>query len=101
MKQIENPKAKQALDRIIEVMNTSDLTIIDQLHVLSNLVMATGASLAGFNGEVPDMETLQSQDVLNPTLDVALMLQGTLMCQWVEDFKQKPVLSDLAKKTQE
>jgi len=101
MKTIDNEKAKEALDKLIEVMNTSDLTLQEQIHVLSNLIMATGASLAGFNGEMPSLEDLQHHDLLNPTIDVALMLQGLLMSQWAEDLKKKPVLSDLARKLKE
>ena len=101
MKQVDNPKAKEALDKIIEILNTSDLTIVDQLLVIANLTMSTGASLAGFDGDMPAMEVLQHLDIVDPTIDVALMMQGLLMTQWVNDFKSKPVLSDLAKKIQE
>ena len=101
MKTVDNPKAKAALDQLIEVMNNSDLNLQEQIHVLANLIMATGASLAGFSGEMPDMETLQHQDLLNPTIDVALMLQGMLMSRWADDLVTKPVLSDLARKLKE
>ena len=101
MKIVENPEAKAALDQLIEVLNTSDLTLQDQILVLSNLIMATGASLAGFEGEMPSMEELQHHDLMNPTIDVALMLQGMLMSSWAEDLEKQPRLSGLARRNKE
>jgi hypothetical protein len=83
---------EKAVKQLIQVINSYDFTISEIVYVFSQLGYAIGASIAGLTEETVDLPTLERQYYSNPTIDIALMLQSTLISTWIEDFKKHPVL---------
>jgi len=94
-KDINEEKVSAIIEKLHKILNKANLTIQEIILIYGNLGYHLGASMAGFQGVGPDVETLEKAYRLDPTIDVGLMLQGLLITSWEEDFIQKPQISNL------
>lgn len=85
----EREKANQALGELIEVLSKYKLRVQDLVVVYGNLGYAIGAAIEGYNGqEGPGLEELQKRYYSNPSIGVAMMLQGMLVTSWYDQVIQ-------------
>jgi hypothetical protein len=99
--EIDEEKLEKRLTKIHKLFQ--GLTVPEILIAYGNLGYHLGASLAGFSSQEfdgigPDEATLSHEYYKNPTIDVALMIQGLQITTWEKNFYQKPVLSNLAER---
>lgn len=94
-------KVRKALEALIKTFNSHNLTVREMIKVIGLFTYSVGAGIGGFSQPGPDHTLLEREYYSNPTVDVALMLQGLLIQTWVDDLLQKPVLSNLANKLKE
>lgn len=86
----EREKANEALGEMIEVLDKHKLRVQDLVVVYGNLGYAIGAAIEGFKEEKgPDVEELQKLYHSDPTVGVALMLQGMLVTSWHDQIINK------------
>lgn len=94
----DEEKVTKALNKILKIINKSQLNIAEMLVLYGNLGYHLGASIAGFSGaEGPSLEVVKQAYYQDPTIDTGLMLQGLLITNWEQDFLKQPKLSSLAK----
>jgi hypothetical protein len=92
-------KVAKLIDKIIKLLNKSNLNIPELIVLYGNLGYHIGASIAGVSTkEGPTVEELRKLYYQRPTVDVGLMLQGLMITDWEKDFLQTPQLSSLVKK---
>lgn len=95
---MDTNKVEKVIKKLHQVFNKAGLTVPEILVAYGNLGYHLGAAIAGVSGpEGPNLQLLQREYYRNPTVDVALMLQGLTITSWEEDFRKLPKLSDLAK----
>jgi hypothetical protein len=79
----EQEKANKALDEIIQLLNKYKLRTQDLVVVYGNLGYTIGATIEAVDPNYgPSLEELQEKYYKEPTLGVALMLQGMLTTSW-------------------
>ena len=101
MAETNEKKVKKALQALIKTFNSHNLTVSEMIKVIGQLAYSVGAGVGGFDSPAPNHTVLEQEYYTNPTVDIALMLQGILIQSWVEDFLQKPVLSTLQTRLKE
>ena len=77
------------MEEVIEVFQKNKLTVGEILIVYGNLGYALGASIEGFDDKGPSISELNQLYYTKPTPGVALMLQGSLVTTWYEDWVNK------------
>lgn len=88
-------KASEALTEIVEVFKKYKLRAGEIAVVYGNLGYTLGASIAGYQGKGPgDVKELERLYYANPTLGIALMLQGMQTTIWYEDHKERVINKD-------
>lgn len=98
---IDEEKIGAILDKLLKLINKSKLTIPELLILVGNLSYFIGASIAGLKETGPSLEELKKHYYKNPTVDVALMLQGLEITSWEEDFVKHPKISNLGEERKE
>lgn len=80
----EKEKTSETLEKILEVFKQKKLRTQDIILVLGNLSYSIGAALEGhepgFTG--PTIDELNQKYYTEPTVGVALMLQGLITVSW-------------------
>ena len=85
-----NPeKCTNLLDDLIRVFQQHRPTVGELLVVYGNLGYSLGAGVEGYESTGPDIKELQQKYYSNPTVGVALMLQGIEVTNWYQDHEQK------------
>jgi hypothetical protein len=85
------------LNRIITRRNLNPRELV---LLCGNLCYFVGAAIGGYTGKTgPSLEELQTRYYTEPTLDVALMLQGLTVASWADNpqLKISPRLSNQVK----
>jgi len=98
-KDIDETKVAKLVSQVIKLINKNQLSIQEMIVAYGNLGYHLGASIAGFTDKGPNIEELKREYYSNPTVDVGLMIQGLLITDWEEDFRQNPKLSSFANQT--
>lgn len=93
----ERDKANQTLQELIEVFRGKNLRQQDIVAVYGNLGYALGASIDGVKeGEDgPGFEEVQQRYYTNPTLSVALMMQGLIITSWYDQVSKGMTLESI------
>lgn len=98
---VDEKKVEKVIEKLHKIINKSKPNIAEIILIYGNLGYHLGASLAGFEDEGPNIETLRQEYYRNPTVDVGLMLQGLMITAWEDGFIKKPELSVFYKMNQE
>lgn len=89
----ERSKANEVLGQCIEAFQGANLRTQDLVVVWGNLGYSLGASIEGFTESGPSLEELQQAYHQNPTIGIAMMLQGMMATLWsnqmTETFKKE------------
>jgi len=93
---VNEKKIGKILDKVLDMINKSKLTIPELIILIGNLSYFIGASIAGFVEKGPSIDDLKKEYYRNPTIDIALMLQGLEITTWEEDFLKSPKISNIA-----
>lgn len=86
-------KTSALLEDTRQLINQYNLDVPQLIHFYGNLGYLIGASMAGYKEKGPSLEELKRQYYLNPTVDIAMMLQGLTITTWEEDYLTNPKLS--------
>ena len=89
MSSFDPQKISDCHTELIDVFNKHKLTEEEIVLTYGNLVYTLGASMGGYSGKGPALEALKKMYYSNPTLDVALMLQGILITTWYDDHNKQ------------
>ena len=96
---VDEKKVEKVLTKIQKILNRNKLNVPELLIAYGNLGYHIGAAMAQVQGEQgPSSEELQKAYYTNPTVDVALMIQGLIITGMAEDWEKKPQLSNLGEK---
>lgn len=94
---IENPKkslnfnpqrADKLLTDLVKAFQKHKPTVGEILLVYGNLGYTLGASIGRFEDKGPSAEELQKLYYSNPTIDIALMINGLHVMTWYEDWEK-------------
>lgn len=91
-------KINKTVDKAIKLLDKENLSIEELVIAIGNLVLVCGSNIAGLEGKIIDPAILNKEYYSNPTIDIALMLQGYFIVALADDYKKKPELSDLKEK---
>jgi len=91
-------KINKTVEKAIKLLDKEKLSIEELIVAIGNLAIVAGSNIAGLEGQVIDPDILNKEYYSNPTIDVALMLQGYFIIALADDYKKKPELSDLKNK---
>lgn len=87
------------LNKLIKLINKSSHTRPELIELYGKLGYLIGASIGGYSeNDKPTLQDLKHMYYVNPTLDVALMLQGLTTQTWKKDFEDNPKLSKLGER---
>ncbi len=74
---------------LVKVFQEHKPTVGEIIIALGNLQYSVGASIGGYNNEKgPGIEELQKLYYSNPSVDVALMIQGLQTTTWFDDYQE-------------
>jgi hypothetical protein len=93
---VDKDKVGKTVNKVMKVLNDSDLNTGELLLLVGNLTYHIGAAIGRIKGTGPGQEDLEKEYYRNPTVDTALMLNGLLETAWVDDFEKQPKLSKFA-----
>ena len=90
-KEADEEKIGTIFSECVEAFQKGKPNVGEILLAYGNLGYTLGASIEGFDGKGPSIEELEKMYYENPTVGVALMLQGILVTTWLDDYaKKKP-----------
>lgn len=99
MTKIKHPNKTSNLDpekcsnlhsELIKVFQKNKPTISEILIVYGNLGYSLGASIGGYTEQGPGPEELKKIYYSEPKrIDVALMLQGLMITEWLDSYEDK------------
>lgn len=99
MSKIETPKKTQNFDpekcaklhsELIQLFQKYSINVSELLIIYGNLGYSLGASIGGYKDKGPSLEELEKLYYAEPKrLDVALMLQGILITDWLTTYEDK------------
>ena len=82
-------KANEALAKLISVFQETKLTVGEILIVYGNLGYALGASIEGYQEKGPSIEELKRLYYSQPSVGIAMMLQGITVTSWYESWAEQ------------
>lgn len=92
-------KCEKIYEELVKVFQENKPTINEIILALSNLTYTLGASIEGYKKKGPSFEDLQKLFYSNPTIGIAIMLQGLTMGTWFEQY-QTQLLENIEEKSQ-
>ena len=96
---IDLEKTDKAYTELIEIFQKYKLNVKEILLAYGNLGYSLGASIGGYHQKGPSPEQLQHLYATNPTVDVALMIQGVQTTFWADDVGK--TAEDIKRQTEE
>lgn len=81
-------KVSDLHDKILEMLQDARPTVGELIILYGNLGYALGASIDGYTEKGPSPEELEKLYYSNPTIGVAMMLQGMTVSSWYEDWEK-------------
>ena len=99
--EVDTDKIEKVITQLHKIINKANMSVSEILIAYGNLGYHLGAAMAGFKEQGPDLKTLQFHYYKDPTIDLALMLQGLTVTSWEEDFQKQPRFSKLGEKFHE
>ena len=94
-----DPEACNALyEDLVKVYQKHKPTVGSILINYGNLGYTLGASIQGYKDEGPSVEELNKMYYSNPSLGIALMLQGVTIVSWFSSWEEQQVKKETKEK---
>lgn len=85
-KNLDPAKIEKCLGEMIESLEKNKLTVGELIILLSNLQYTIGASIDGYGEKGPGLEELKKIYYSEPTVGVAMMLNGMEISTWYDSW---------------
>lgn len=82
-------RCERAYERLLTVFQEERLSVGEIIIALGNLTYALGASIDGYGDKGPTVEQLEKLYYTNPSVGVAMMIQGLTIASWYEQYRQQ------------
>jgi hypothetical protein len=82
-------KVNRAYEKLVQIFQDEKLTVGEIIIAYGNLGYTLGASVEGFKEKGPTIDELNKMYYSNPTLGVALMIQGITVTSWYENWEKQ------------
>jgi hypothetical protein len=84
--QFDPERCNKILEELMAVFQKHEPTVGETCVILGNLGYSLGASIGGYDGKGPSPEELKHLYYTEPSLAVAMMLNGLTVTTWYEDW---------------
>jgi len=81
-------KVNRAFENLVKVFQDEKLTVGEIIIAYGNLGYTLGASIEGFDKNGPTIEELKKMYYTNPSVGVAMMIQGIHVTSWYSDWEK-------------
>ena len=82
-------KVNRVFERLVDIFQEEKLTVGEIIIAYGNLGYTLGASVAGYTDKGPSMEELNKMYYSQPSLGVALMIQGMTVTSWYGEWEKQ------------
>jgi len=84
-------KVNRVYEKLVNIFQEEKLSVGEIIIAYGNLGYTLGASIEGYDGEGPSLEELTKKYYSDPTLGIALMIQGITVTSWYSSWEKQQI----------